>query len=129
MEPNRDFIDFYLIFSSHPITHDITRLKNEKSVQQAIRNLVLTQHYEMPFHPEIGCYTTSLLFNNIMPSTLIMIKKSIETVIRNFEPRVYLRNVNVEVSPDENGYQVRIEYNVVNQPDPLIFDMFLERLR
>jgi len=129
MENKREFIDFDLLFVDHPVTHDITRLKNEKSVQQSIRNLVLTQHYEVPFHPEIGCYTTSLLFENISPSTKIMIKKSIETTIRNFEPRVYLRNVSVEVSPDENGFMVRIEYNLVNQPDPLVFDMFLERMR
>ncbi len=129
MESRRTFTDIDFSFIRHPITGDIPVVAGVDAIKQAIRNLIYTQHYEKLFHPEIGCHTTGLLFENIMPSTQIMIKKSVETVINNYEPRANLINVIVQVAPDDNGYNVRIEYSVRNQPDPVIIDLFLERLR
>ena len=121
--------DLDLLFLEHPVSHDVSALSDVDAIKQSIRNLIFTQHYEKPFHPEIGCHTTGLLFENIMPSTQIMIKKSVETVINNYEPRVNLINVIVNVSPDENGYDLRIEYSMKNSLEFVVVDMFLERLR
>lgn len=129
MDSRRTFTDIDFSFIPHPVTKDIGILSGVDAVKQAIRNLVLTQHYERAFHPEIGCHTTALLFENILPTTQIMIQKSVESVVRNFEPRAELIAVIVTVEPDENGYMVRIEYSLANQPDPVIMDLFLERLR
>jgi phage baseplate assembly protein W len=129
MYTRRTFKDLDFAFIDHPVTHDVSVLSGVDAIKQSIRDLIYTQHYEKPFHPEVGCYTTGLLFENIMPSTQIMIKKSVESVITNFEPRVNLLNVIVDVDPDNNGYNLRIEFAVKNQPDPVVFDMFLERLR
>jgi predicted component of type VI protein secretion system len=58
-----------------------------------------------------------------------MIKKSVETVINNYEPRVNLINVIVDINEDYNGYDLRIEYSIKNRPEQFVLDMFLERLR
>ena len=34
---------------------DVEKVTDITAVKRSIRNLVLTNHYEKPFHPEIGC--------------------------------------------------------------------------
>lgn len=129
MDNRRTFKDLDFAFIDHPVTHDVSVLSGVDSIKQSVRNLIFTQHYEKPFHPEVGCHTTGLLFENILPSTQIMIKKSVETVINNYEPRVNLINVIVDINEDSNGYDLRIEYSIKNRPEQFVLDMFLERLR
>lgn len=126
---SKTFKDIDLSFIPHPVTKDITILKDEDAIKQAVRNLVFTQNYEKPFRPDIGCQTIGLLFENISVMTSIMIQKSVENVLKNFEPRIRVLNVYVDISPDENGYNLTVEYMIVNHPEPYRFTFFLERLR
>jgi phage baseplate assembly protein W len=86
-------------------------------------------NYEIPFHPEIGCAVMESLFENVSPMTAIKIRKSIEDVIRNFEPRVRLLEVQVKMDPDSNGYMATIWFRIVNRPEPVSIDVFLEKRR
>lgn len=126
---DKTFTDIDFSFIPHPITKDITILRDEDAIKQAVRNLVYTQNYEKPFRPDIGCQTIGLLFENISSLTSIMIQKSVETVLRNFEPRIRVLNIHVDVSPDENGYNLTVEYMILNHQEPFRFTFFLERLR
>ena len=56
----------------------------------SIRNLLLTNHYDRPFHPEIGSNIPALLFENHGPVTANQLQRAIEEVIQNFEPRARL---------------------------------------
>lgn len=125
----REFSDFDLDFGIHPIKKDINKLKDQRAVQQALKTLILTKHYERPFHPELGCNVTEMLFEHITPFTAANIRRSIEEVIENFEPRVRLREVEVEAFPDRNAYRATINFFIVNQAEPIEVDIFLERLR
>src|SRR5882672_11509251 len=108
--------DLSLTFRPHPITGDITKLYDDASIKASVINLVMTMNYEIPFHPEQGCAVMESLFDNISPITAIKIRKSISDVIGNFEPRVVLVGVDVQVDQDSNGYQAQIIYRIVNQP-------------
>jgi phage baseplate assembly protein W len=121
--------DLNLSFLPNPVKKDIGTLSDVDAVKQSVINLVMTKHYERLFHPEIGCNVTALLFELITPVTAISIQKSIETVINNFEPRVSLSRVTVNVNADENGYDVTIYYYVNNVKELQTIDFFLERLR
>jgi phage baseplate assembly protein W len=89
----------------------------------------MTMNYETPFHSEIGSNVTNSLFDNISPLTAIVIQKSIQSVINNFEPRVNLLGVNVVVSPDTNGYTATIVYRLINRTDPTTITLFLQKTR
>jgi phage baseplate assembly protein W len=123
------YTDLNLSFIANPVRKDISVLNDTDAVKQAVVNLVLTKNYERPFHPEIGCNVTALLFDNITSITALSIKRSIQDVIQNFEPRVQLRDVKVNVNPDANGYDVTIIFFVLNVRDVVTVDFFLERLR
>jgi len=121
--------DLNLSFLPNPVKKDISTLSDVDAVKRSVENLVLTKHYERPFHPEIGCNVTALLFENATALTAINIKRSIEDVITNFEPRARLQSVSVDVAPDNNGFNVVIQFFIQNFREVATIDFFLERLR
>jgi phage baseplate assembly protein W len=123
------YSDFNLSFVPNPVTKDIGMLFDADSVKQSVINLVLSKHYSRPFHPEIGCSVTALLFENISSITSLMISKSIEDVLANFEPRVQLQSIDVQENSTENGYNVSITYFILNFTESQTVTMFLQRLR
>jgi len=126
----RIYKDLNLNFSPHPNTKDITKKTDIEAVKQSVKNLVLTRHYERPFHPEIGSNVTDILFEPMTPLTANLLTKQISEVINNFEPRARLVSVNANPRIDRNEYEVTINFYVVNIPGELVsFTTMLERLR
>lgn len=125
----RTFSDLDLNFTAHPVTKDITRRFDENAVKTSLRNLILTSNYERPFHSEIGSPIKRLLFEPATPMTQVMIKKAVEDTVINFEPRVQLLEVDVNVSGDNNTIYVSIYFKIVNTERPLSLDLVLERTR
>jgi len=127
-----DYSDLDLDFIAHPTTGDVVKKKGEEAVKRSIRNLVLTNFYDRKFRHGIGSNATRLLFENITPMTTIHLRNAIIEVINNFEPRARLADSNsVQVIPDidGNGYTATIEFYLINRMEPVVFDLFLERIR
>jgi phage baseplate assembly protein W len=125
----RTFIDLDLNFTRHPVTNDIVRKFDEEAIKAAVKNLVLTQNYEKPFHSDVGSQIRGLLFEPVTPMFVIMLKRSISDTIVNFEPRVNLNDVLVTVSPDDNEVYVTIYFTIINTTRPLQVDLILTRTR
>ena len=126
----KEYVDLDLFFGKKSSNSDIQDLTNIKSVKRSIRNLILTNHFEKPFHPEIGSGVRDMLFENMTPVTSHILARKIEDVILNFEPRARLVGVRAEPILDRNTYEVTIEFYVVNQPTELVdLSVMLERLR
>tara|TARA_S200000501_G_C20629940_1_gene658451 strand:- start:380 stop:808 length:429 start_codon:yes stop_codon:yes gene_type:complete len=126
----KEYVDLDLFFGRKSSNSDIQDLTNVKSVKRSIRNLILTNHFEKPFHPEIGSGVRDMLFENMTPVTAHILARKVEDVILNFEPRARLVGVRAEPILDRNTYEVTIEFYVVNQPTELVdLSVMLERLR
>tara|TARA_B100001057_G_scaffold365269_1_gene368344 strand:- start:4363 stop:5559 length:1197 start_codon:yes stop_codon:yes gene_type:complete len=121
--------DLNLNFTRNTVTNDIVKIEGVNAVKRSVRNLINTNHYERFFHPELGSGIRELLFENMTPLTEIYLAKKIEEVLVNYEPRVRLIQVLVRGNPDQNQYNIMIEFYVVNHPEPVTIDTFLERLR
>lgn len=126
---NRVFTDLDLSFIPNPVTGDIGTLVNADSINASVQNLILTNHYERLFHPEIGSNVPHLLFDNANNLTAIYLTKFIQDCLNNFEPRVTLQTVNVAPQPDVNTYSVTITYSINNVPTPITINFFLDLLR
>lgn len=124
-----DYSDLDLDFIMNPSTNDVKILKGEASVKRSIRNLMLTNYYERPFQSNIGSDIPRLLFEPTTSITQIQLEKAIRLCIENFEPRVSLQTVKVSYSPDEYGFNVRLEYIILNKNLPVVSTLFLERIR
>ena len=72
------YSDFFTDFSAHVNTGQLNKKTNEDAVKQSVRNLLLTDMYERPFQPTIGCNLRGLLFENFTPDTQLLAKKYIE---------------------------------------------------
>ena len=122
--------DLDLFFAKKSGSKDIRKITDIQAVKRSVRNLVLLNHYEKPFHPEIGSGIRDLLFENMSPITAFVLAKKIEDVIENFEPRARLIGVKASPDLDRNAYEITIEFYVVNAPTELVdLTVFLERLR
>ena len=125
----RIYKDLNLDFQQNTATKDIQKIEDVESVKRSVRNLVSLNYYEKPFHPEIGSNIRGLLFEQITPQISHYIGKQLELLIRNYEPRCRLVNVENMPDLDKNGYSVSVSFYVVNVSNPVVVETFLERLR
>ena len=118
------------LFFSKKSNKDVNKVTDVEAVKRSVRNLVLLNSYEKPFHPEIAGDVRGLLFENMTPLTSAVIARKIQDVIENFEPRARLIGVRALPNLDRNEYEVTIEFYVVNTPTELVdLTVMLERLR
>ena len=126
----RQYTDLDLFFGKKSSNSDIQDITDVKAVKRSIRNLVLLNHYEKPFHPEIASGVRDMLFELMNPVTAQILARKIEDVIQNFEPRARLISVTALPNLDRNEYEVSIEFYIVNQPTELVdLTIMLERVR
>ena len=126
---NRIYSDLDLDFTRNPVTSDIVKLNDVDSVKRSVKNLIQTNHYERPFHPEIGSDVRALLFENMTPLTALNLERKVVEVLVNFEPRARLIDIGVLGDIDKNGYYIRIKFEPINVPTPVTLEFFLARLR
>ncbi len=126
----RQYSDLDLFFGKRNSDSDVNRITDIQAVKRSVRNLVLLNHFEKPFHPEIGSGVRDMLFELMTPVTAQILTRKIEDVITNFEPRARLVSVRALPNLDRNAYEVYIEFYVINTPTELVdVSVLLERLR
>ena len=118
------------LFFGRKSNKDVNKVTDIEAVKRSVRNLVLLNSYEKPFHPEIAGDVRALLFENMTPLTSAVIARKVQDVIENFEPRARLTGVQAIPDFDRNAYEVTVYFYVVNAPTELVeVDTLLERLR
>ena len=125
----RTYKDLDLDFTRHPVTNDVIKIEDVNAVKRSVINLVNTQFYERPFHPELGCGVRDLLFENFTPMTGIFIRRKIEEVLVNYEPRANISSIAVNENQDRNGINVEVNFYVLNLPNPVSVTTTLQRIR
>ena len=124
---SRSFSDLSINFSRNPFTDDLSVVKNDNSIKQAVKNLIMTAPGEKPFQPLVGSSVTNLLFEPLDGFTADSIKDEIVTTINQFEPRVRLTNCNVTPIFESNKLNVSIEYQIVGLPIVETIEFVLQR--
>lgn len=126
---NNLYSDLNLNFNKNPATKDIAKLKDVEAVKRSVRNLILTNRFERPFHPEIGSDIRALLFENMTPTIQTLLTDRVRDVLETYEPRAVLNDVIVSGDMDKNQYGVTIKFYVREVPGIQIVTEFLQRLR
>ena len=118
------------LFFSKKSNKDVNKVTDVEAVKRSVRNLMLLNTFEKPFHPEIGGDIRGLLFENMTPLTGAVISRKVEDTILNFEPRARLIGVATTPNFDNNEYKVSVYFYVVNAPTEMVeVTQILERLR
>ena len=139
---DKTYVDLSLAFVPSPLTDDITVIRNERSINNAIKNIIMFLPGEVPFNRDIGSNATRYLFDVVDNITAGLLSQEIERAILFCEPRVTFSNpsddelnlasytseafkvtgnllvqddLGVHVVPtiDSNGYEVTVKYRIV----------------
>ena len=123
------YSDLDTLFIPNPVTGDINPIKDIEAVKKSVINLILTNFYERPFQPEIGCNVRGLLFEPADPITISDLEDAAKQVLENFEPRVRVIDVSATDDPDNNSYTMTIEFQILSTEQITEVTTVLERLR
>ena len=77
----RTYKDLDLNFGRNTVTNDVNKLTDVEAVKRSVRDLINTNHYERPFHPEIGSDVRAMLFEPMTPLTAINLQRKVEEVL------------------------------------------------
>lgn len=126
----KQYRDLNLKMTKNSTTGDLVKLSDSQSIKRSLSHLIKFNTSDKPFHPEISSQVRNLLFEPIDGITSNILVRMIENVINNYEPRVILAGVRVLPNPEENLYQVLVDFYIDNAPADLeSIEIILERLR
>lgn len=123
------YSDMFTNMDRHPLSDDVAMKTNENSIRQSIRNLIMTDMGERRMQPLLGGNIRRMLFENFTAQTVVSAKQRIETLIREREPRAFLREVIITSMEDNNAISITIVFSVINRQEPISMEFVLERLR
>jgi len=124
------FKDFNLSFKPHPVTEDLMVVKDAADIKQSIKSLLLTRKGERLFNSDIGTNLTDLLFEVADFATASLIRDEIIVVLSNYERRINILKLDVDVNFEDNGYDIQLSYEFVGRDDlPTTVEFFLESAR
>ena len=126
--------DLNLYFTRNPVTSDVSTVTDVQDIKRAVRNIVLLNPGEKPFHPEIGTGIRGALFENFTPPILQAMRDRIEAVVRRYEPRVTVQSVSFgdpdSQRMDNNELRCQISFVINNAPQIIEeVDLMLQRVR
>ena len=127
---SRAFKDISLSFTPHPVTKDLTILKNENAIKKSVRNLIQTIPTERFFNSVLGSEVRDSLFDFVDFGTASVIQNQILITLENFEPRIDDVSVEVQPKPDTYEFEVTVFFTIVGQDTPTQeFTFMLEATR
>jgi len=115
---SRAFKDISLSFTKHPVTNDVTVLKNEDAIKKSVVNLCRTRINERFFNDLLGTSIEDSLFETNLDDITSFLEREITVLLKNFEPRISLTNVIVESLVDSYELQIRVEYEITGLQFP-----------
>ena len=115
---SRAFKDISLSFKKHPVTNDVTVLRNEDAIKKSVINLTRTRINERFFNELLGTSIADSLFENMDSGLEAALEEEIGTLLRNYEPRIELNSVYVIANLDSNELNVQVDYKIVGLPVP-----------
>jgi phage baseplate assembly protein W len=151
------YIDFDLTFRRNPVSGDVLIKKDISSINQSIKNILLTNKLEKPFKPRFGGNIHNTLFDLMTnwdyrgsPHDINM-QEEIKLALKIHEPRIVVSDVNffsrervmsslkgIKTEDertrqaqlvDNNTLEVSIVYNVPASEEDISFQFSIKRVR
>ena len=121
--------DLDFTFKQNPNTNDVGIKKNNAAVIQSCLNILRTNNGERPFNYYFGANLRSYLFENMSQITAANMTTSINTALKNYEPRLEVLNTNIQTKPDSNEVFITVTGRVISTNEIIDIATTIERLR
>lgn len=121
--------DIDMVFAKHPVTNDIVVKTDIAAINSALSNLLLIDRGEYLFQPMKGAGIRRMLFDNITPAVIKILKEMVKDTINIYEPRASLEDVEVFSEANSNQITIKISYVPVTGEDVVTTTVLMERAR
>ena len=121
--------DLDFSFKQNPNTNDVGIKQDNAAVIQSCLNILRTNHGERPFDYNFGANLRRYLFENMTRATAANMTTSIETALKNWEPRIKVLNTNIQAKADENEVFITVTGKVISTNEVIDVATTIERLR
>lgn len=125
-EESRSFKDISLSLARNPLTGDINILKDDTSIKNAVKNIILTKPGEKLYEPFFGSKVTDLLFEPIDFIILDEIKTEIYRVLTLYEPRIEIEEVSLTETEQDYQLDCTIQFKIVGELETKELSFLLE---
>lgn len=126
---NTHYSDFDLDLRRNPVSRDILKLTDAESVRNSVKNILLTNLYEIPFHPEFGSGILGVLFENWLPTSPAIIEKRIAFILKSKEPRITLAGLEIYKADDKNSIAIDVYFVIKATSETVVLNLILVRSR
>ena len=124
------FKDFNLNFKPHPVTEDLSVVKDSADIKQSLKSLLLTRKGERLFNSSLGTKLSDLLFESLDFATAASIRDEILNIVKRYEQRINILKLDVDIDFEDNGYDISLVYEIVGRDDlKANVEFFLESAR
>ena len=109
-------------------TGTLAYVEGDENVAQSLRILLLTSLGERVMRPDFGSAAHRLVFAPGSVQYLGLLETTVREAVRDWEPRIDLEDVRVEVDPEEEfRVSVSVDYLIrqTNTPGNLVFPFYL----
>jgi len=125
----KTFVDISLDFTPNPLTGDLTTIKDDRAINNAVKNLVLITPNEVPFRRDIGSMVSGLVFELCDEASATIINDEIRRTIEYNEPRVNIISLVTNARPDTNDFRVILTYNIIGADETFVVEQILTPTR
>ena len=126
---NETYKDLDFTFKQNPNTNDVGIKKDNASISQSVLNILRTNHGERPFNHNFGANLRAYLFENMTNITAANMSTSINTALKNSEPRIEVLNTNIQAKADDNEVFITVTGRVKSSNEIIDIATTIERLR
>jgi hypothetical protein len=121
--------DLDLSLIPHPLTGDIYPKINTEAVKRSLRHLMFWEKWDVPFSSIHHNHLRDDLFE--LPSNPVKssIRSKIEWLIKTFEPRVKINEIDVELTRDESSYEITLMYTIQSLLIDDKISFYIQRVR
>ena len=125
----KEFRDLDLSLTLHPTKKDIMPLRDDQAIKNSLKNLLVSNFFEISFQPDLGANLMGVLFEPPSIITEIVLRDSINRVIADHEPRVKTIGIGVVYSDSDDTYRVNVKFLIKENDQEQTLDVRLRRLR
>ena len=104
--------DLNLSFEIDSNTGDLNKMSDDTVIRRALENILTTAKTEKPFRDDYGSDLKLNLFEVVSHHQLSMVESQVANIIERGEPRITVRNINVDGDLENHYIEISIEYMI-----------------
>lgn len=123
------YTDLDLSFKANPDTGDVGMLVDSDCIRRSVYRIISLDKFDIPFNVIDYSDLKLLLFEQPSHTIDAKISTSLQILIENLEPRIRIRDIDINYSEINSEYTVDIKYLIIRNNTEDVVTKTIERVR